>query len=170
MPLSTDCGNHSLRLRRAERGSSSQNACGPHYSKQQQCYQNSQIRFVLPGRYNHEDPQKPTKGPKATTKAQRGGQANEQAMESLVTRSLDIHQTIYSRSCCAESYSQSILPRATPGLLCRELLPSCRAESYSRAVVPRATPSLSCRELLPVCCAESYSRAVVPRATPTLSC
>ena len=168
MPLSTDCGNPSLRLHRAERGSSSQNACGPHYSKQQQCYQNSQTRFVLPGRYNHESTAA-HRGPQATTKAQRGGQANGQAMEPLVTRSLDIHQNICSRSCCGESYSQSILPRATPGLLCRELLPSCRAESYSRAVVPK-TPSLSCRELLPVCCAESYSRVVVPRATPELLC
>ena len=90
------------------------------------------------------------RGPQATTKAQRGGQANEQAMEPLVTRSLDIHQTIYSRCYRAESYSQSILPRATPGLVCRELLPSCRAESSSRAVVPRATPEMLCREILPV--------------------
>ena len=50
----------------------------------------------------------------------------------------------YSRSCCAESYSQSIVTRATFGLLCRELLPSCCDESYSRVIVPRATPGLSC--------------------------
>jgi hypothetical protein len=80
--------------------------------------------------------------------------------------------------CCAESYSQSIVPRATPGavvpratpnLSCRELLQVGCAESYSRAVVPRATPELLCREL-PVYLAESYSRLVVPRATPELLC
>ena len=42
------------------------------------------------------------------------------------------------------------MPRATPSLSCRELLPVCCAESYSRAVVPRATPELLCREILPV--------------------
>ena len=53
-----------------------------------------------------------------------------------------------------------------PGLLHRELHPVFCAESYSRSVVPRATLrfGLVCRELLPVCCAESYSRSLVPRS------
>ena len=71
-------------------------------------------------------------------------------------------------------------PRATPGLLSRELLPVCYTESYSRSATPRATPGLLrrqpavqdpnpvllSRELLPVCYTESYSRSVTPRATP----
>ena len=77
----------------------------------------------------------------------------------------------------AESYSRSVVPRttfclfvprATPGLLHRELLPVCCTESYSRSVAPRATPGLLPRELLPVCCPESYSQSGAPRATPGL--
>ena len=52
---------------------------------------------------------------------------------------------------CTESYSRSVAPRATPGLLARELLPVCGTDSYSRSVAPRATPGLLHRELLPVC-------------------
>jgi hypothetical protein len=65
---------------------------------------------------------------------------------------------------------RSVAPRATPGLLYRELLPVCgtESESYSRFVAQRATPSLSRRELPPACCTESYPRSVAPRATPGL--
>ena len=81
-------------------------------------------------------------------------------------------------------------PRATPGLLSRELLPVCYTESYSRSATPRATPGLLRRqpavqdpnpvllsrellpvcytELLPVCYTESYSRSIAARATPGL--
>ncbi len=63
--------------------------------------------------------------------------------------------------CCAESYSRAVVPRATPELLCQELLPVYPAESYSRFGVPRTTPELLCHELLPSCCAESYSQSIV---------
>ena len=54
---------------------------------------------------------------------------------------------------CKAPAAKDSLPRATPSLSCRELL-----------------PELLCQELLLVCCAESYSRAVVPRATRELLC
>ncbi len=54
---------------------------------------------------------------------------------------------------CKAPATKDSLPRATPSLSCRELL-----------------PELLCRELLLVCCAENYSRAVVPRATRELLC
>jgi hypothetical protein len=69
--------------------------------------------------------------------------------------------------CCAESYSRlvapSIVPKTTPGLLCRGLLLVWCAKSYSRFVCREL-----CRELLLVCCAKSYYWFGVPRATPEL--
>ncbi len=49
-------------------------------------------------------------------------------------------------------------PRATPGMLHRELLPVCFLNFW-----------LLDRNLTHVCCAESYPRFVMPRATPGLS-
>jgi hypothetical protein len=68
----------------------------------------------------------------------------------------------YSESC---QLCRELIPEL-PGSLHRELHPVFCAESYSRSVVPKATLrfGLVCRELLPVCCAESYSRSVVPRS------
>jgi hypothetical protein len=73
--------------------------------------------------------------------------------------------------CCAENYSllvaPNIVPKTTPGLMCRGLLLVWCAKSYSRFVCREL-----CQELLMVCCAEtcarSYSWSVVPRATPEL--
>jgi hypothetical protein len=59
--------------------------------------------------------------------------------------------------------SCSVEPRATPGLLHRELLPANCTESYSRSVTPRASPGLLHRELLLVCYTESYSRSAMLR-------
>ena len=53
-----------------------------------------------------------------------------------------------------------------PCMLCRELHPAYCAEAYSRSVVPRATPGLLCCEL-PV--SQSVSHFAVP-ATPCLLC
>ena len=69
--------------------------------------------------------------------------------------------------CSAESYSRlvapCIVPKATPGLLCRGLLLVWCAKTYSRFLCREL-----CRELLLVCCAESYYWFGVPRATPEL--
>ena len=67
----------------------------------------------------------------------------------------------------AKALGQAKLARATPGLLCPELLLICCAESHSWSVVARATPGLLCRELLPVCCTANYFRFVVRNAENT---
>ena len=59
------------------------------------------------------------------------------------------------------------MPRATPNLSCRELLPVCCAESYSRAVVPRATPELLCREILPVYRADTCANNALDKLPST---
>ena len=99
-----------------------------------------------------------------------------------------------SRYGCGQcSWTATATPRATPGLLHRELLPVnctesysipvCYTESFSRSATPRATPGLLHRELLPVCNAKktkTHSRTnhhancdnfkhhatATPRATP----
>ena len=53
-----------------------------------------------------------------------------------------------------------------PCMLCRELHPACCAEAYSRSAVPRATPGLLCCELP---ASQSVSHLAV-RATPGLLC
>ena len=74
---------------------------------------------------------------------------------------------ICSRSDVPRAHCLAVVPKAhcrdvVPKAHCRAVmpLPVCCAVH----AVPRATPGLLCRGLLPVCCAESYSRFPVLRA------